>query len=50
MTGCVFKFLATVLGPREHVNQLTSYLDASQVYGSTEKEALRLRELSAGES
>jgi len=36
------------VGPREQVNQLTSFLDASQVYGSSLKEALELRELTVG--
>ena len=34
-----------VLMPREQVNQLTSYLDLSQVYGSSPQLALDLREL-----
>jgi peroxidase len=32
------------LGPREQVNQLTSYLDASMVYGSNECEMRQIRE------
>jgi len=33
------------VGPREHVNQLTSILDASLIYGNSEKDALELRDL-----
>ncbi|CAH1777105.1 unnamed protein product [Owenia fusiformis] len=32
------------LGPREQINQITSYLDASFVYGSTKKESDELRD------
>ncbi|KAK2184613.1 hypothetical protein NP493_258g05028 [Ridgeia piscesae] len=33
------------LSPPEQLNQVTSYLDASQVYGSTKKETMKLRDL-----
>lgn len=39
-----------VLMPREQVNQLTSYLDLSQVYGSSSQRALDLRNLNADEN
>ena len=32
-------------GPSEQLNQVTSYIDASHVYGSTKKEMLELRDL-----
>ncbi|CAD5121885.1 DgyrCDS10346 [Dimorphilus gyrociliatus] len=35
--------LACSIGPREHVNQLSSYIDASNVYGSTKQQADALR-------
>ena len=31
------------LGPRDQMNQITSYLDASNVYGSTDDETSELR-------
>lgn len=36
------------LNPRQQINQITSYIDASNVYGSDEATALALRELSGG--
>ncbi len=37
-----------LLGPREQINQITSYLDASNVYGSTDKYLSSLRLYSKG--
>lgn len=38
------------LGPREQANQATSYLDASQLYGSTKERADSLRTFRDGKS
>eukprot|EP00918_Siedleckia_nematoides_P074983 GHVU01163891.1.p1 GENE.GHVU01163891.1~~GHVU01163891.1.p1 ORF type:complete len:408 (+),score=26.79 GHVU01163891.1:293-1516(+) len=42
MTSVFFNSISV----REQVNQITSYIDASNVYGSSEEEALHLREFS----
>ena len=36
-------------GPYEQINSLTSFVDASQVYGNSEAEANSLRDLSTPE-
>lgn len=36
------------LGPRDQINQITSYIDASNVYGSTEQYLSSLRLYSKG--
>ena len=36
-----------VTAPRQQINQITSYIDASNVYGSSDEEAKRLRDLNS---
>lgn len=40
--------IVTIVGAREQLNQLTSFLDASQIYGSSTQETSDLRDLTPG--
>ena len=44
----VFQFSATSLPRREQINSITSFIDASNVYGSSEEEQLLLRKNGTG--
>lgn len=47
--GISLMFSPCIVGPREQLNQVSSYLDASVVYGNTEDLANRLRTFQKGE-
>lgn len=47
--SCTAPRIGCTLGPREQINQVTSFLDASVVYGSSVQEAEKLRSFTGGE-
>ncbi|RWS24268.1 chorion peroxidase-like protein, partial [Leptotrombidium deliense] len=47
--SCPAVKVGCVLGPREQINQVTSFVDASTIYGSSEEESYLLRLFEGGE-
>lgn len=44
MLALIYNVSFTYTGPRQQLNQITSYMDASHIYGSTRKQADTLRD------